>query len=94
MFFQVLKNWVRARAIDINFFGDCETHSIIYRAKLRNFRIASWFLVGELIAREPDYYQTGFRIFFMKFLKTCVLGRQAAFTSGVDDENRLILELA
>lgn len=76
---------MRARAVDVDFGEKREIHAKIDLASLLDLGVVAGFLLSELIAREAKNSKSLIFVCVMKLLKTCELGGEPAFRSGIDD---------
>lgn len=61
--------------------------------KSTDFGFRTWLLCTEIIARNADQHQAGAAPFCPQSLQTCILRREAAAGSGIDDQHWLTSEV-
>src|SRR5579863_2212805 len=78
-----------AGAIDLDLGEQRKGHGVIAGAELQNLRLIARLLMPELIAGKAEHTEAARIEFLMQRLEARILGRIAALTGHVDDQERL-----
>ena len=76
-------------AVDIDFLHERESDTVVEAAELRDLRVGTGLLVGELVARETENHETLVFVLLVQRLQPVVLRGETAFGSGVDNHEDL-----
>ena len=84
---------MRVGTVDVDFGHHREANAVVDQAPFGNGLFRAGFLVGKLVARETQDYQSAVFELSVEGFQPFVLRREAAFAGGVDHQNHLALEL-
>jgi hypothetical protein len=87
--FQVLPQWVRLVAVDVDLGEHREAHAVVLFAEGADLFLRARLLAAELVAGEAQHFEAAVVQFAVQGFESLVLRREAAFAGGVDDEEGL-----